>query len=224
MAADNATPLASSADFQASAFADLATNLQPGELDQVMVEATRACEGVIGGRRLAPFTITETIRAEGIDPDEYGDSAGNVPMDLPGTTGRSYAASLNAGQLVRHMWLANYAYRYPEFWTPYTVSQLTLVRSYGGTQGVVPASLEGPEPDSGHVWFQIGTFLPVGSLIRVTYSGGYSTVPADLVRACKAMAASIIIKELDPQVAASSGHDPDLLREEAVEFLAPYAP
>ena len=221
---DTGTPLATVADFQSSAFADLAANLQAGELAQVMIEATRACEGVVGGRRLAPFTLTETCRAEGIDPDEYGDSAGNVPMDLPGTTGRSYAAALNAGQLVRHMWLSNYAFRYPEFWTPYTISSLQLVRSYGGTQDVVPSSLIGPEPDSGHVWFQIGTFLPVGSLIRVTYTGGYSTVPADLVRACKAMAASIIVKELDPAIAAQSGHDPDLLRDEAVEFLAPYAP
>jgi hypothetical protein len=219
MPTDNVTPLVSASDFSATAFSDLSRNLQPGELDQIMLEATRACESVVN-KRLAPFTTTETHRAEGVDPDEYGDGLTSVPLDLPGTVGRSYASALGAGSLVRHMWLESFALRYPEFWTPYTVDSLQLVRSYGGSQTIVPSALIGPEPDSGHVWFQIGTFLPVGSLIRVTYSGGYTTVPADLVRACKSMAASIIIKELDPDIGSS--HDPDLLRDEAIEFLGPY--
>lgn len=215
---DAPIPLASVAQFTTSAFADLATNLQAGELPQIMLEATRACENVTG-KRLAPFTTTETHRAEGVDPDEYGDSLSAIPMDLPGTVGRSYANALGAGELVRHVWLDQFAVRYPEMWTT-SISQMVLVRSYGGSQIVVPSTLIGPEPDSGHVWFQIGTFLPIGSLIRVTYTGGYATVPADLVRACKAMAASIIIKELDPNL--GTAHDPDLLRDEAVEFLGPY--
>jgi hypothetical protein len=221
MAADTVTPLVSSAQFNATAFSDLAKNLQLTELDTVMIEATRACESIVG-KHLAAFTTTETHRAEGVDPDEYGDGLTSVPLDLPGTVGRSYASALGAGGLVRHLWLNSFAVRYPEFWTPYTIDSLDLVRSYGGSQNVVPTSLIGPEPDSGHVWFQIGTFLPIGSLLRVTYSGGYSTVPGDLARACKAMAASIIIKELDPDI--GSAHDPDLLRDEAVEFLGPYMP
>lgn len=219
MPTDSPTPLATSAQFMTSAFSDLAANLQPGELDGVMIEATRACE-TAADRRFAPFTITETQRAEGIDPDEYGDTSSNVPMDLPGTVGRSYASALGAGSLVRHMWLNECAPRFQDLWGPYTINSMTLVRSYGGSQLVVPTSLIGPEPDSGHVWFQIGTFLPVGSLIRVTYSGGYATTPADLVRACKAMAASIIIKELEPNL--GTAHDPDLLRDEAIEFLDGY--
>lgn len=219
MAKDSVTPLASSADFLATAYADLATNLQAGELDEIMIEATRACESAVG-KRLAPFTITETHRAEGVDPDEYGNGLASIPLDLPGTVGRSYANALGAGSLVRHLWLNSYALRYPEFWTPYTVNSVELVRSYGGTQEVVVSTLLGPEPDSGHVWFQIGTFLPIGSLVRVNYSGGYTTVPGDLFRSAKAMAASIIIKELDPAIGTQ--HDPDLLRDEAIEFLGPY--
>ena len=219
MPTDSPIPLATSAQFDATAFADLATNLQAGELDNIMLQATRACEGVCH-RRLAPFTnLVETHRAEGIDPDEYGSTSASVPLDLPGTTGRSYANALNAGDLVRHMWLSQTAPQYQEFWTA-SVTSLTVVRSYGGSQPVVPTSLIGPEADTGHVWFQIGTFLPVGSLIRVTYSGGYSTVPADLEQACLAMAASIVIKRLDPAI--GTAHDPDLLRDEAVEFLDPY--
>lgn len=219
MPADSVVPLVSSAQFGATAFSDLSNHLQPGELDQIMIEATRACESIVG-KRLAPFTLTETHRAEGIDPDEYGDGLTSVPLDLPGTLGRSYASALGAGALVRHMWLDSFAVRYQEFWTPYIVNSIAIVRSYGGSQDVVVTSMIGPEADSGHLWFQIGTFLPIGSLVRVNYSGGYTTTPADLARACKAMAASIIIKELDPSV--GSQHDPDLLRDEAVEFLGPY--
>jgi hypothetical protein len=216
-AKDSVVPLVSSAQFAATAYSDLTKNLQGTEIDDIMIEATRACESIVG-KRLAQFTITETHRAEGVDPEEYGSSS--IPLDLQGTTGRSYASALGSGDLVRQMWLSSFAVRYQEFWTPYTVNSMTLVRSYGGSQSVVPNALIGPEPDSGHVWFQIGTFLPIGSLIRVNYSGGYGTCPGDLARAVKAMAASIVIKELDPDI--GSTHDPDLLRDEAIEFLGPY--
>lgn len=219
MPTDSVTPLVTSAEFLTTAFGDLAGNLQTGELDRVMIEATRSCEALTG-KRLAPFTTTETYRAEGVDPDEYGGGITSVPLDLPGTLGRSYALSLGAGDLVRHMWLNSYAVCYPELWTPYTINSMTLVRSYGGSQNIVISTMVGPEPDSGHVWFQLGTYLPVATLIRVNYTGGYTTVPGDLARACKAMAASILIKELDPQLGYQ--HNPDLLREEAVEFLVPY--
>lgn len=219
---DAPVPLASATQFMSSAFADLATNLAAGELTNIMVEATRACEGACSGRRLAPFTTTETHRAEGIDPDEYGDTASNMPLDLAGTLGRSYANALGVADQVRHLWLTHRAWAYPEYWGPYTVTGLTIFRSIGGSQLVTVSTVQGPDPDTGHVWFPLGTFLPAGSIIQVTYTGGYGTIPADLGRACKAMAASIIIKELDPNM--GSAHDPDLLRDEAIEFLAPYMP
>jgi hypothetical protein len=75
MAADSPVPLASSADMQGGQFADLVRDYSAGDLDQLMIEATRVCEG-IAGRRLAPFTgVPETHRATGIDPDEYTDGA-----------------------------------------------------------------------------------------------------------------------------------------------------
>jgi hypothetical protein len=79
----------------------------------------------------------------------------------------------------------------------------------------------GPEVDSGHVWFNLGMFIPIASLIRVTYSAGYSTVPADLVRACKYMAASIAVRELDP-IMVQHGHDAGALEAQAVAWLSPY--
>ena len=168
---------------------------------------------------LAPFTITESTRAEGIDPDEYADSA-NLPMDLQGTLGRSYAYALGASTLVRHCWLNEYACRYQDLWS-YSVSpSITIVRSYGGSQVLAASQVIGPEVDSGHVWFQLGTFLPVGSLIRVTYSGGYTVaVPADLVRACKYMAAWMAVKELNP---GTTDRDPEALHTDALMILSNY--
>lgn len=214
MAVDAPTPLASAADMQAGPFGNLVSGYSPTALASLMVQATRMCESEVH-RRLAPFTTTESHRAEGIDPDEYADAA-NLPMDIQGTLGRSYAHALGASTLVRHVWLDQCAPMYPEMWAYSNVS-VQIVRSYGGSQNMTPAQLIGPEPDSGHLWFQLGVFLPVGSMIRVTYSGGYQTIPADLVQAAKYMAASIAVRELDPQ---DNDHDPDLLHKNASGLLA----
>lgn len=216
---DSVTPLATITDMTEGPFADLVSGYQPAALTNLMVRATRKCESAVK-RRLAPFTnLTETHRAEGIDPDEYTDSA-NLPMDIQGTLGRSYAQALGASTLVRHCWLDQYAPLYPELWA-YSNVQVTILRSYGGSQLLNTATqITGPEIDSGHMWFQLGMFVPVGSMIRVVYSGGYTTVPADLVDACKLMAASMAVRELDPQ---DNSHDPALLRKEALEALEGWA-
>lgn len=218
MAADTPTPLATAAEMQQGQFADLVRSYTPTALADLMVEATRLCEDACG-RRLAPFTgLPETHRAQGVDPDELTDSA-NLPMDIQGTLGRSYSNALGGQNLVRHVWLNEFAPRYPDLWT-YANVTVTIVRSYGGSQTMAVSQLTGPEPDSGHTWFQLGTFLPVGSLIRVTYDGGYSTVPASLVRSCKLMAASLAVNELDPVM--QTGHDPVALRSQAETVLAPW--
>jgi hypothetical protein len=212
--ADNPVPLCSAAQFVAGPFADLASALEPEALNTFLIEGTRLCEDECD-RRLAPFTaITETHRAEGMDPDEYTDAA-NLPLDLQGTLGRSYAYALGASTLVRHCWLNEYAHRYPEYWS-YPDDTITIVRSYGGSQVLTQENFVGPEIDSGHVWFNLGMFIPIGSLIRVMYSGGYTTIPADLVRAGKYMTASIIVRELQPD---DSQHDPGLLRADAERIL-----
>lgn len=220
MAADSPTPLATSADMQAGQFADLVRDYDIAALDQIMIEATRQCEGIAGGRRLAPFTaVPESHRAEGIDPDEYTDAAA-LPADIQGALGRSYANALGAGDQVRHVWLNEFAPRYPEMWT-YSNLQVTILRSYGGSQSVAAASIVGAENDSGHIWFTLGTFLPIGSLIRVMYGGGYTTVPADLGRACKLVAAVNVLAEIDP-AGTQYGHDPGALQTQAERILCNY--
>ena len=219
MAADSPVPLATSADMQAGQFADLVKDYSAESLDQLMVEATREAEGICG-RRLAPFTqLPESHRATGIDPDEYADSA-NLPMDLQGTLGRSYAMALGASSLVRHCWLNEYAPRHADLWQ-YANLNISIVRSYGGTQTVTAAQLLSTDNDTGHVFFQLGLFLPVGTNIRISYDGGYQTIPADLGRACKYLAACTALSEIDP-AGAQFSHDPGELEARAERILAAY--
>lgn len=217
--ADTPTLLCTEAQFKTGAFADLVSKYPEQGLTDALSEATRECEDLCD-RRLAPFTsLVETHRAEGMDPDEYTDAA-NLPMDLQGTLGRSYAYALGASTLVRHCWLDQFPPRYADLWS-YSNVQVTIIRSYGGSENLTTATqIVGPELDSGHLWFQLGTFLPIGSLIRVTYGGGYTVaIPASLVRAGKYMTASIIVRELDP---GSTGHNPDQLYNDALRVLKPF--
>lgn len=211
-------PLVSAAAFTEGPFADLVADLSEQALADFLAEGTRMCETETG-RRLAPFTLTETQRADIIDPDEYSDSA-NLPMDIQSTLGMSYAAAMGASSLVRHCWLDQYAPHYQDMWQ-YSDVSVQIIRSYGGTENLAPTQiLNGPEPDTGHLWFQLGLFLPVGSRVQITYSGGYVTaVPADLSRAAKYMTAFIMIRELSP---VDSSHDPDLLYGDAMKILVNY--
>lgn len=215
---DQPIPLASVGQFKSGAFADLATAYEGGSLSDIMLEATRACETETG-RRLVPFTLTESHRADGIDPDEYTDAT-NLPMDIIGASGSSYAQSLGANTLVRHCWLNEYAPHYPDLWT-YSDVSIAVTRSIGGTQTFTNANYKGPDPDTGHVLFNLGQFIPIGSWLYVTYSGGYTTIPADLVRACKWMAAAIVCREIDP-MGSSHGHSAAELEGLAVAWLSPY--
>lgn len=218
-AQDSGTPLVSAAVFQSGAFADLARSYDDPTLARIMVQATRACETETG-RRLAPFTaLTESHRAYGIDPDEY--VGGDLPLDLVGTVGRSYANALSSTALVRRFWLREFAPQFADMWT-YSNLTVRIFRSYGGGETLDASRFVGPEPDSGHTWVNLGTFLPVGSLIRVTYGGGYTTCPGDLERACMLMAASIILKELDPAGERGFGHNPASLEADAVSWLNGY--
>ena len=217
MAADNLTPLCTSATLESGAFADLVRNFSGPTLDHLMLRATRLCESAVD-RRLAPFTnITETQRAAMLDVDDITEIPG--PMEPSAQIGFSRAQSLGSSQLVRHFWLREYPPRYPEYWTG-SITSIVLLRSYSGTQAVVPNTTQ-YEQDTGHCRFQLGTYVPTGTTIVVTYSGGYTTVPLDLEQACEFMAASLVLKQLDP-AQAMHGHDPDALRMDALEILTAY--
>lgn len=217
--ADDVTPLCSVEQFTAGAYGDLVSGYNPATVADYLGEATRKCEDITD-RRLAPFTgLTETTRASGIDPDEYGGVQG-MPVSIQATLGQSEASALGMTNLVRHTWLRQYPPRYPDLWLQNPTIQVLVIRSYGGIQPMTTAQiLDGPD-DTGHVWFQLGQFIPVGSRIRVTYPGGYTVaVPGSLKRGCEYIAASIVVRELDPD---STSHDPDQLYDTGVRWLSGY--
>jgi hypothetical protein len=202
--ADSTTPLCTWAQFTSGAFKDLARNIidQQAQAD-LLLEATRLCEQE-ADRRFAPFTsTTETHPARGIDPRKYGSCA-----DLPGDPART----------IRRCWLNEYAPRYSEFWTYSNVS-VQAVRPYGGSQTLTTTQITGPDADSGLLWFDFGLPIPLGSIVKATYSGGYTTMPADLVRAGKFMVAELLVRELAP---TSQARDPDLLHANAVSAIVGY--
>lgn len=220
MPTDPGQLLCTYAQFDTGPLADLISDDAWTEdiVTEYLLEGTRMCEDACG-RRFVPFTVTETHRAEGIDPDEGGGDA-NVPMSIQSTLGFSYANAIGGQDLVRHCWLDERAPRYLEMWA-YTNVSVSIIRSYGGTQDV-PAGqiLNGPEPDTGHLWFQLGLYLPVGSRIQVTYTGGYQlAIPASLTRAARFMTASNIVRDLNP---GSTDHNPDQLYANAMRVLAPW--
>ncbi|MEV5944415.1 hypothetical protein [Streptomyces sp. NPDC051994] len=217
MPVDSPTPLASVASFTEGPFANLVSGFTIPAQTNLMLQATRACESACD-RRLAPFTnIVETQRASSLDVEDTLDAY--VPLDATSQLGFSRAQSLGSSLLVRHCWVREHPPRYPELWTG-SIASISLFRSFSGQQAVAMSTLQ-YEADTGHVRFQLGTFVPPGTTIQVIYSGGYSAVPADLVQACQYMAASMAVKQLDP-VDGRSGHDPDALRSDALEMLAPY--
>lgn len=216
MATDVPIPLATADEFKEGPFSDLVSGYSTPALTKLMLRATRACESLCD-RRLAPFSnLTETQRAQALDVEDSLDAY--IPLDPTSQLGFSRALSLGSTLLVRHFWVANNPPMFADLWTG-SMTSITLRRSFSGVQ-IVDVSQIQFEPDTGHVRFQLGTFVPPGTTLVVVYSGGYSTVPADLVQACKYMAASMAVRELDPIQA--SGHDPDLLRMDAEMWLDPY--
>lgn len=217
--ADPGIPLITAAQFTEGSFGDLVSDWSGQAIADVLIEATRLTEEDAGGRRLAPFTLTETHRAGAADPDQYGTGTG-LPLPIQGAIGWDYAQSLGASKLVRECWVDQFPPHYPDMWA-YSDVEVTTILTYGGTPLLGPAQiLDGPD-NTGHLWFQLGTFLPVGSRIRVTYSGGYVIdTPASLVRSCKFRAAYLVVRELDPK---DSNHDPAQLLADSRQALAAWA-
>lgn len=209
---DTGTPLITWDEFTQGAFKDLARNYTdvPAQND-ILLEGTRMCEDACD-RRFAPFAITETQRADALDVEDALDAY--VPLDPTSQLGFSRALSLGSTLLVRHFWTREHPPHYPEMWTG-SMNSILLRRSFSGDQDVVTSQIQF-ETDTGHCRFQLGTFVPPGTTIVANYSGGYTTVPMSLGRACKYMIASIVIRELRP---SEQTRDPKLLVEEAERIL-----
>jgi hypothetical protein len=211
---DPGTPLITWDQMTQGAFANLVRNIvDPAAQNDLLLEGGRLCESYCD-RRFIPFTgLVETQRADALDVEDALDAY--VPLDPTSQLGFSRAASLGSTLLVRHYWVREAPPRYQEMWTG-SISQILLRRSFSGEQDVVSSTWQ-YEPDTGHVRFQLGTFVPPGTTILTTYAGGYSSTPAQLARANKFMTAAIALRELRPENQTS--HDPKLLTEEAQAIL-----
>ena len=183
-------------------FPEVCDGIDPTVLADILVEATSYIEDNTN-RRLAPFSghICEE-RLFGISPDEYGDVSADMPIDIFGSLGMSKAAALGANDLVRHLWLDQYAPFYPELWT-YDITSMTIYRTYGDSQNIDfnNGGILGPNVTDGHVWFRLGTFIPEGTFVKVVYGGGYTLgTPPALRRACLFQAIKYVILECEPQM------------------------
>ena len=190
------TPLASTADLEASSLVEVVRDVPEPHRAALMIRASRSIESQCE-RRFAPFTITETGRASTVDIDDSGgDIGGPVPWAV--SIAQSRARSLGgAGDLVRHIFLREYPPQWSELW----VGALVSVWVDPGLAGSYQVPLGGVqyEPDTGHIRLALGTYVPMGSTVRVTYSGGYSPVPDDLLQACLYEATEMAFHELLPE-------------------------
>lgn len=213
------TPLAAFTDAQTwMAGAEILRNVtDPTAQTRLMAQATRSIENQCE-RRLAPFTgVTESQRAIGVDQGVLAGS--DMPLDLTGALGRSQALAFSSTNMVRDIWLREYAPVLPDMWA-YTVTQIQLVRAYGDTELVTPSSVEGPEPDSGHIRFRLGTFIPEATTVRVTYDGGYQQTPEDLQLACiyRAFKFAVVGSEPETRKDMSTAE----LDAEVLTLISPY--
>jgi hypothetical protein len=193
---DQPTSLATATDFKEfGSFSTLVRDLEDPIITKLLDRASRSIESDCD-RRLLPFTITESSRADGID-SATSDTNGR-PLDEIAALGQNEARAYGVSNLVRDIWLDQFAPLYPEMWQ-YSNISIELARAIGGNTTLTGSTLEGPEPDTGHLRVRLGTFMPAGTTVRVTYSGGYQTIPEDLNTATIFKAAKFAILAAEPQ-------------------------
>lgn len=213
------TPLATSADFKASAYANMASTLQNGELDRIMAVATRDCESACDNR-MAPFTLTESLRLTDTDVDDVIPNGIIVPPNAQ--LGLDYARALQTPTLIRGFQVRNYPKVYSDLWNAAAATSVSITLTWAVQHQpfvILPTQIQF-FPDTGLGQFTLGTFAPPGATALITYSGGYTTVPDDLKQAALHMAASELAHMLDPVDA--NGADPDKLRTLAIKRLRRY--
>jgi len=131
-------------------YPEIVRDWDPQVLQETLEEATRHIETRVG-RRLAPFIghIFQD-RLFGIDPSEFGVDS-NTPLSFAGSLGQSAAQAYGSDNLVRHVWVDQFAPLYPELWT-YNVQSMQIYRSFGDTQPIYfqNGGILGPDATDGH--------------------------------------------------------------------------
>jgi hypothetical protein len=185
---DPVVPLCSVGQFTEGALGDLVSAYPANALEDALAQATRMAEE-IAGWRLAPFTLTETVRVAELRPDEFSGRP-RPPFAPPPPP----PADPVAFGLIRHFWLKERPPRYQDMWA----WDLGAIVTSGPDSYSITTIIDGPD-DQGHVWVQPAYWLAPGSRCRVTYGGGFTPiVPASLVRVGMYMTAAVILQDLNP--------------------------
>jgi hypothetical protein len=212
------TPLIAVSDLTNKPFADAVKALSGAQQTELVTNASQAVEDFCR-RRLAPFTgLVEHHRAEMVDVDSSLDYP-PVLLDTSDQIGWLRAQSLNATSWVRAVQLDEYPPRWPDMWSG-AISDITVVRDLAGSTDYPAAQLLEYEQDTGFVRFQLGAYIPPGSSIQVTYSGGYTTTPGTLKVATEFEAIEIGILSTLPELAEK--YDLAWIRAKKVELLTEY--
>jgi hypothetical protein len=192
------TPLATVTQLTATPLNNVVRQYSSAEQANLLTRASRAIE-TFCQRRLSPFTISESCRAIEVDPEEVWDIY--IPVDPTSQMAISRAQAMGASSLVRHFWVREYPPTWQDLWQG-SIGSVTIYRSIAGTQTIsgndVATQLQ-YEQDTGHVRMYYGAYVPQGSTIVATYSGGYNPVPDELVQATILRAAKMAIVALEPE-------------------------
>jgi hypothetical protein len=104
------------------------------------------------------------------------------------------------------------------------MASVEFLRTFGDTQTFLPTQLrqwQGPETDTGHIKMPIGLYCPIGTTIRVVYSGGYTVeIPDDLNYACVLQATKFVLIGAEPE--GRKGPSMSELDDEILLSLTPY--
>lgn len=211
------TPLATVNDLVATPLSEIVRDFPGAQDGTLMVRASRSVETYCE-RRLAPFTKSETKRVDDYDVEDQ-DADWSGPLPSSAILGLSRARSMGgASALVRTINLREWPPRWEELWTGSLVSVVAYPPLAGSV--TIPTSGIQFEPDIGHMRLSLGTYVPMGSTVVITYTGGYTTVPDDLIQATIFEA----IEQAFVWISSERKGDVDLseLRTKKQELLAPY--
>lgn len=158
----------SPSDTGTSPVARIWRNMQDPQLLTLLTRATRKVEGIVG-TRLASFSTSESV---------WFSPSSNVayPAVLPGTSWWGSTPPLAWSGFV-----GNTPPRMEEDWTG-SLTEITALDPNTNLPVTIDVSAAQFDASSGRVVLG-GSSLTANTTMRVTYTGGYSTVPDDLIEA-----------------------------------------
>ena len=211
-------PLIQVTDITNKPMVDAIKALSGAQQTELVANASMAVEDYCR-RRLAAFTgLVEHHRAQEVDPDAATDYPPSM-LDNQAQINMLRAQSLGATSWVRTCRVDEYPPRFPDYWSG-AIASVSITRDISGSTTITPAQIAEYQQDTGFVRFPIGAYIPIGSSIQVTYSGGYVTVPGGLKQAVIFEAIELAMLDILPEL--SNHFDMAELKDKKQELLTEY--